>query len=184
MAFDTYREFFDLVNCLCDTAQETIQLSALQKQISKEMVAKSRALINNGRAIERKITKTNSLTSRGLLSLARLKKVQNHIDIHLNERLTLDELAEVACLSPYHFSRSFKRTVGIGPQRYLLRQRLERAKLLMQGTDEGLASIAQETGFTDQSHLTAVFRRETGMTPGRYRKSLATRRTTARGLAA
>lgn len=103
--------------------------------------------------------------------------MQGHVEIHLNERLTIADLAGVACLDPSHFSRAFKRTVGIGPQRYLVRQRLERAKLLMQTTDKTLAWIAQESGFTDQSHLSVTFRRETGMTPGRFRKSSASPRT-------
>jgi hypothetical protein len=51
------------------------------------------------------------------LSCDRLKRVRDYIEIHLDDRLTLTDLAGVACLSPYHFSRSFKESVGIGPQR-------------------------------------------------------------------
>jgi AraC family transcriptional regulator len=84
-------------------------------------------------------------------------------------RLTLTVLAEVDCLSPYRFTRSFKQAVGIGPPRYVMRLRLERAKTLMRRTKQPLATIAQETGFADQSHMTSTFRRETRLTPGRYR---------------
>ena len=90
---------------------------------------------------------------------------------------TIDEpaldLAGVACLSPYHFSCSIKQAVGIGPQRYVMQRRLEQAKTLMRRTKEPLAEIAQRVGFADQSHLTMIFRREIGMTPGRYRTALA-----------
>jgi AraC family transcriptional regulator len=103
------------------------------------------------------------------LSRERLQRVRDYIETHLEDRLTLTDLAKVACLSPYHFSRSFKQAVGIGPQRYVMRLRLERAKTLMRRTKQPLAAIAQETGFADQSHLTSTFRRETGLTPGRYR---------------
>jgi AraC-like DNA-binding protein len=107
------------------------------------------------------------------LSHERLKRLRDFIETHLDDRLTLTDLAGVACLSPYHFSRSFKQAVGVGPQRYVMQRRLERAKTLMRRTKQPLALIAQEAGFTDQSHLTSIFRRETGTTPGRYRAALA-----------
>jgi AraC-like DNA-binding protein len=107
------------------------------------------------------------------LSRERLKRVQDYIEAYLDDRLTLTDLAGVACLSPYHFSRSFKQAVGVGPQRYVMQRRLERAKALMRRTNQPLAEIAQRAGFADQSHLTSIFRRETGVTPGRYRAALA-----------
>ena len=103
------------------------------------------------------------------LSRQRLQRVRDYIEAHLGDRLTLTDLAGVACLSPYHFSRSFKQAVGVGPQRYIIQCRLERAKTLMRRTNRPLAWVAQEVGFADQSHLTSVFRRETGVTPGQFR---------------
>jgi AraC family transcriptional regulator len=107
------------------------------------------------------------------LSRERLQRVCDYIEAHLDDPLTLADLAGVACLSPYHFSRSFKQAVGVGTQRYVMQRRIERAKTLMRQTNQPLALIAQEAGFTDQSHLTSLFRRETGITPGRYRAALA-----------
>jgi AraC family transcriptional regulator len=48
------------------------------------------------------------------LSRARVKRVCDYIEAHLDDRLSLTEIAGVACLSPYHFSRSFKQAVGVG----------------------------------------------------------------------
>jgi AraC family transcriptional regulator len=107
------------------------------------------------------------------LTRERLRRVLDHIEAHLGEELTLAELAGIACLSPFHFSRCFKRAVGVGPRRYLARRRVERARDMIRRTDEPLASIAQTLGFADQSHFTNVFRRETGETPARFRAALA-----------
>jgi len=110
-------------------------------------------------------------TSKGL-SRERLQRVRDYVEAHLDDDLSLTVLADISCLSPYHFSRSFKQAIGMGPQRYVMERRIERAKTLMRRTHQPLASIALEAGFTDQSHLTSVFRRATGMTPGRFRAAL------------
>ena len=113
------------------------------------------------------------LPTSGGLSAERLERVRDYIEAHLDDDLSLTALADIACLSPYHFSRSFKQAMGVGPQRYVIQRRLERAKSLIRRTNEPLAQIAQRVGFADQSHLTSIFRRETGVTPGRYRAELA-----------
>jgi AraC family transcriptional regulator len=131
--------------------------TALAVQVTRRFVDRSALLLepSNGRSRER------------------LERVRDYIEAHLDDRLTLADLAGVACLSPYHFSRSFKQAVGVGPQRYVMQRRLERAKTLMRRTNQPLALIAQEAGFAVQSHLTLIFRREMGVTPGRYRAALA-----------
>ena len=107
------------------------------------------------------------------LSPERLRRVRDFIEAHLDDDHSLTVLADIACLSPYHFSRSFKESAGIGPQRYVMQRRLERAKTLLRRTHQPLALIAQKAGFADQSHLTSIFRREIGVTPGRFRSAMA-----------
>jgi AraC family transcriptional regulator len=111
-------------------------------------------------------------TSHGL-SPERLQRVRDYVEAHLDEDLSLTMLADIACLSPYHFSRSFKEAVGVGPQRYVIQRRIERAKTLLRRTREPLALIALEAGFGDQSHFTTIFGREMGITPRRFRAELA-----------
>jgi AraC family transcriptional regulator len=116
---------------------------------------------------------TIALTPSNGLSRERLKRVQDYIEAHLDDRLTLTELAGVACLSAYHFSRSFKQTTGVGLHHYVMQRRLERAKTLLRRTHQPLALIALEAGFADQSHFATMFRRETGLTPGQFRTATA-----------
>jgi AraC family transcriptional regulator len=113
------------------------------------------------------------LPTSGGLSPERLQRVRDYVEAHLDDDLSLTILAGIACLSPYHFSRSFKQATGVRPQRHVIQRRIERAKRLLRQTRQPLALIAQEAGFADQSHLTQMFRREMGMTPGRFRAALA-----------
>ena len=113
------------------------------------------------------------LPTSGGLSTERLERVRDYIEAHLDDNLSLTVLADIACLSPYHFSRSFKQAAGVGPHRYVIQRRVERAIRLLRLTQQPLAWIAQQAGFADQSHLTQIFRREIGVTPGRYRAQLA-----------
>ncbi len=113
------------------------------------------------------------LPTSGGLSPERLQRVRDYVEAHLDEDLSLTMLADIACLSPYHFSRSFKEAAGVGPQRYVIQRRVERAKRLMRQTHQPLALIALEAGFADQSHFTIAFRREIGVTPGAFRAALA-----------
>ena len=94
-----------------------------------------------------------------------------YMDAHFAEDVSLDDLARLANLSPFHFVRVFRRAVGAPPHAYLMNARLRAARALL-ATDLRLADIAQDTGFTDQAHLTNTFRRFTGLTPGRYRSFL------------
>ncbi|MBH9346152.1 helix-turn-helix transcriptional regulator, partial [Pseudomonas aeruginosa] len=81
--------------------------------------------------------------------------------------LSLAELASIAGLSRYQVLRAFSRATGLTPYAYLLQRRLERARGLL-GTDQPLADIALACGFADQSHLTRLFARLYGISPGRY----------------
>jgi AraC family transcriptional regulator len=86
----------------------------------------------------------------------------------LGEKLTLQDIADTACLSRFHFSRLFRRSTGRSPIEYLLHARLEHAKTLLRQGGLPISDIAATMGFADQSHLTRHFRRAVGMTPLQY----------------
>lgn len=90
-----------------------------------------------------------------------------YIDEHLDERLSLNELAAKAGLSLWHFCAVFRQHAGVPPARYIRRQRLRQAQSLLAG-GESAAAAALRAGFYDQSHLCRHFRNTCGMTPGQY----------------
>ncbi|MBL1175209.1 helix-turn-helix domain-containing protein [Pantanalinema sp. GBBB05] len=94
-----------------------------------------------------------------------LTLVKEYINNHLHQDLKLAELAAIAQLSPYHFLRLFKQSIGITPHQYILQCRLNQAKHLLHHTELSIVEIATQTGFCDQSHLTRYFKRCMGVTP-------------------
>jgi AraC family transcriptional regulator len=107
---------------------------------------------------------------RGGLSERKLRAALEYIEDHLDSELTLDAIAAVAHLSPYHFARMFKTSTGLPPHRYVITRRVERAKrLLRDGGDLSLAQVAARSGFWDQGHFTRHFKRLVGVTPKRFR---------------
>ena len=99
------------------------------------------------------------------LSQAKLALVTDYIDDHLYQNLQLIELSKIAQISPYHFLRLFKQSMGTTPHQYILQRRIEKAKYLLQHSELSIAEIALRVGFCDQSHLTRCFKRIVGVTP-------------------
>ena len=109
-------------------------------------------------------------TANGGLSGYRLRRVKEFIDAHLDEDLSLPEIAAVAELSQYHFARAFRKSTGLTPQQYLMQQRIERAKQLLAKEDLPLVEVSLRTGFKNQSHFTTLFRKFTKLTPKNWRE--------------
>jgi AraC family transcriptional regulator len=107
----------------------------------------------------------------GGLSPTQLKLVIDYINDYLEQDLSLKELAAIAQLSAYHFCRSFKQSTGLTPHQYVIRQRVERAKLLLKDGKMGISEVAIACGFTHQSHLNRHFKQLTGVTPNFFSKS-------------
>jgi AraC family transcriptional regulator len=101
----------------------------------------------------------------GGLSPRQLKRVVEHIEAHVDRRLALAELAQVAGVSASHFKALFKRSTGLPVHQYVVRRRVERARLLLQEKTTTIADVAAQTGFANQSHLARWMRRVAGVTP-------------------
>jgi AraC family transcriptional regulator len=104
------------------------------------------------------------------LAPARLERVVTFVSAALSKPVGVRDMAGVACMSPFHFSRVFKRATGHSPHNFLMRKRVERASELLAETDMPIKEIAHAVGYRTQTHFTSVFRRLAGMSPGRYRK--------------
>ncbi len=104
----------------------------------------------------------------GKLAATQLRQLTDYIRDRLAEPLTLQELAGIACLSPYHFCRVFKRTTGLSPNQYVIEQRIQQARHLLR-LGQPTAQVALAVGYEDPRHFARLFRRHVGCTPAAYR---------------
>ena len=99
-----------------------------------------------------------------------IKHVCDYIARNFKAYISLKQLADVACLSPFHFQREFKKQIGITPHEYLSDCRIREAKeMLMKSGD--IADIAIQLGFFDQSHFSRIFKKTVGVPPGKFRNT-------------
>jgi len=108
--------------------------------------------------------------ARGTLDQATVDQVVQYVHAHLAGPITLDELAGLAALSPYHFARAFKSTTGMPPHRFVTTTRLETAKAALVNSRRPVAEIAHAVGFGNVSHFRRLFHRELGLRPAQLRR--------------
>ncbi len=99
-----------------------------------------------------------------------IEDVKGYIQEHIREEVSIDELARVAMMSPYHFIRVFKNETGMTPHAYVLSYRIHVGMYLLESTSLSVSDICYETGFSSASVFSAAFRRQTGQTPTAYRR--------------
>ena len=109
---------------------------------------------------------------RGGLPIRQLHKIEEHVAEHLAQEISVEALAQLVELSPFHFSRVFKQTTGMPPLQFVTRERITRAQQLLRETKQSVIEIALEVGYTSPSHFAQVFRRATGITPLEFRATL------------
>ncbi len=100
---------------------------------------------------------------------AAIARVLHHLESRIAQPHSLNDLAHVAGLSPYHFLRTFKAVTGVTPHQWLLRARLRDAAYRLAATRAPVTEIALDAGFEDLSNFIRSFRAEFGVPPGRYR---------------
>ncbi len=98
-----------------------------------------------------------------------LRKVITFMNENYSKHLHIGDLANLALLSVYHFSRKFKQFTGLSPHEYLILQRLTHAKSLLKNTNFSINQIAEMVGFNTPSHFIATFKKHINMTPHEFR---------------
>jgi len=153
----------DVVALLLERAYRALPRNAEE---SGEYLVRARALLQAGRPLAADASRESR---RQPLAQWQIRRIHRYIEEHLESVIQIEHLAAAAHLSKSHFFRAFHRTLGQTPADYLRRRRIERAQQLMLTTRRSLAQIALDCGLADQAHLTRMFRRIVGETPGAWR---------------
>jgi AraC-like DNA-binding protein len=101
----------------------------------------------------------------------RLYRARDFLDASLETHVSLTDAAAVACLSPHHFLRLFKKVFQETPHQYRGRKRMEKARRLLLGTDQSITDICYNVGFESLGSFSWLFRRRFGLSPAQYRLS-------------
>ena len=113
----------------------------------------------------------NSLERHGSISLQLCGAVAELMSIKAQSvDIPVIAIAQKVNISQYHFITLFKQSIGMTPHQYVMQQRIERAKRLLQDSRFAISEVSLECGFANQSHFTRLFRKRTGMTPRDYRE--------------
>jgi AraC family transcriptional regulator len=121
----------------------------------------------------------SSSVNTGHTHFSRLQAAFGYIREHLADDLSTEVLADCAQVSRAHFCRLFREVTGGPPHRYVLTARLEQARTMLTTSNQSIARIAQDCGFSSQSHLTSSFRKLHAVTPAQFRVHLKSDRTIA-----
>lgn len=133
----------------------------VEEPVTKALALRLSVLLNRG-SIEQ--------TSKGLtLPSWRLRRVADFVRDCLASAISLADMAAAAGLSPMHFAAQFKAATGMRPHHFLLAQRIERAKELLEQTDDSILDIAIAVGFQAQTHFATVFKHHESVTPRQWR---------------
>jgi AraC family transcriptional regulator len=102
----------------------------------------------------------------------RLKRVLDHIGDNLAENISLSQLALVAGMSPHYFAELFRKSTGYAPHKYVLLQRIERAKQNLRDSRRGVTEVGLDVGFKNPSHFARVFHKFVGASPSQFQSEM------------
>jgi AraC-like DNA-binding protein len=140
----------------------------------------ARALIEKRHGIDRRFARCIAQTlamhiaqfelpQTNALAKWRLRRVEEYVKLNLRRPIGLVDLANVAGLSRMHFAAQFRAATGYRPREYLTHRRIENARSSLSETENSIAEVALDAGYSSQAYFSTVFKRVTGQTPARWR---------------
>jgi AraC family transcriptional regulator len=118
--------------------------------------------------LQRYSSQSQPIATSGELPQTRFSAVIDYVEAHLDQNISLTELAALSQMSLHYFARLFKQTVGLSPHQYVTQQRIERAKQLLLQRGFTMAEVAHRVGFADQSHFNRHFKNLVGVSPKQW----------------
>ena len=109
---------------------------------------------------------------RAQLHDARIAPILEYIQQHLHEAISVEQLADRACLTKSYFIRRFRQVVGITPIQYVQKRKVQHAQKLLLESEKSVGQIAAEVGFADTAYFIRIFKSHIGYTPQEYRMRL------------
>lgn len=153
-----------------DLADELLEEAAGQELVVGALV--EHALVHTMRRYANVRRSEHLELSRAGLVDRRIRLAVELMHAHMHRELSLEEIASAAHLSPFHFSRLFKKLTGATPHAYLASLRAARARDLLAETDLSVTEVGARVGYMSSSHFSKAFRQSTGISPSAYRKAL------------
>jgi AraC family transcriptional regulator len=165
-------DFFGRDEALAHLCFACVEMLAERVPATSERVAHLTKLLASCLAEKYTTAAAEKADFRGGLPVRQLRKVEDYVHEHLADDISLESLAELAELSPFHFSRVFKQTTGMSPLQFVTRERITRAQQLIRETRRSVIEIGLDVGYKNPSHFAQVFRKVVGVTPTEFRSAL------------
>jgi AraC family transcriptional regulator len=157
-----------LIECLLDRLWSESPTSSLSAQLYTDAT-----LITLWAELRKQARLPGPCFARGGLAPWQTRRCIEYLNDHASENVGLDALAALVGLSPFHFARAFKQSVGVPPHRFQLNLRIARAKALLEATNAPVTEIAFDVGYESSQALARLFHREVGLSPSDYRRQRA-----------
>lgn len=106
------------------------------------------------------------------LSDREIKRLEDYVDAHLHHSITLEDMAQALGMGVWTLNRHLRRTLNASAYAFVVERRIRRASFLLRVGELSLKEVAAAVGFSDQAHMTRMFRAKLGLTPGEYRRQV------------